>query len=53
MLGRQVETLIDELLPAGYYEPVFSGTKYASGIYFYALYLPDGKSLVKRMTIVK
>lgn len=37
ILGREVETLINEEKPAGKYEIKFDGTRFASGVYFYQL----------------
>lgn len=37
ILGREVETLINEEKPAGRYEIRFDGTRLASGVYFYQL----------------
>jgi len=37
MTGREIETLVNEQLPAGTYETKWDGSKYASGIYFVRL----------------
>ncbi|MFZ4621847.1 MAG: T9SS type A sorting domain-containing protein, partial [Bacteroidota bacterium] len=37
MLGRTIETLIHEVLPAGAYSVRWNAAKYSSGIYFYRL----------------
>jgi hypothetical protein len=37
MLGREVETIVNEHLNAGSYEVTFDGTKYTSGVYYYRL----------------
>ncbi len=37
MLGQEIETLIDEFKNAGNYSVQFSGSRLASGIYFYQL----------------
>jgi hypothetical protein len=37
ILGREVETLINEVLQPGTYEVEFDGTNYPSGLYFYTL----------------
>jgi len=37
MLGREVETIVNEQLNAGSYEVTFDGTKYTSGVYYYRL----------------
>ncbi len=36
-LGAEVSTLVNEDKPLGFYEVVFDGSKYASGIYFYRM----------------
>jgi photosystem II stability/assembly factor-like uncharacterized protein len=35
ILGREIETLVDEFRPAGNYEINFDGSKLTSGVYFY------------------
>jgi hypothetical protein len=35
--GREVETLVNEYIAAGYHETEFDGTNLASGVYFYKL----------------
>jgi len=37
ILGREVQTLVDQQLPAGFYETQFDGSNLASGIYFYRI----------------
>jgi len=37
MLGREIETLVNEQLNAGSYEVNWDGTKYTSGVYYYRL----------------
>jgi hypothetical protein len=34
ILGREVETLVDEMKEVGYYSVTFDGSKFSSGIYF-------------------
>ncbi len=51
-LGREVATLVNEQLNPGTYEVDFDGSKYASGIYFYAL-KTDSYSETKRMILLK
>jgi hypothetical protein len=53
ILGRQVSELVNKEFTAGYHTEIFDGTGLASGIYYYSLFLPNGSSLVKKMTIVK
>jgi hypothetical protein len=37
VLGNEVATIVDEELPAGYYQYTWDGTESASGVYFYQL----------------
>jgi hypothetical protein len=37
VLGREVKTLVDEVIPAGIYHVRFDGSKLPSGVYFYRL----------------
>ena len=41
ILGNEIETLINEEMPAGSYEVNFDASKLSSGIYFYTLYAGD------------
>ena len=41
VLGREVETLVNEKLSPGTYSVEFDGTNYPSGVYFYKLSLGD------------
>jgi hypothetical protein len=52
ILGREIETLMNEKLNAGTYEIKFSGDKLASGIYFYKL-TTDKYSETKKMIFMK
>lgn len=52
ILGRKVETLINEEKPAGNYEVEFSGSNLSSGIYFYELQAGNYSS-VKKMILIK
>jgi len=55
ILGREIETLVNEVQMAGIYEVQFPGnsnTSLASGIYFYRLTAGDFTS-VKRMVLIK
>ncbi len=49
ILGREVTTLINEVKEPGYYERIFDGTLYSSGVYFYRFesdYFVDSKKMV-------
>ncbi len=52
VLGRKVETLVNEKQTAETYEVTFSGVKYSSGIYFYRIQA-DSFTDVKKMVLVK
>jgi len=55
ILGREVETLVNEFLKAGVYEtqfPANTDLNLSSGIYFYKLTMGD-LSTVKRMVLIK
>ena len=50
--GKEIETLIDQDLIAGFYEIRFNGIKYPSGIYFYKL-ITGGSEATKKMILIK
>ncbi len=52
ILGQEVSTLVDEIMPAGSHEVVFDASAVPSGIYFYRL-THDGYSDTKKMALVK
>ena len=52
VLGKEVATLVNELLSPGTYEATFDATKYASGVYFYKLETSDFAE-TKRMMLIK
>lgn len=52
MSGREVKTLINESLIAGYHEVNFNGEFLSSGIYFYKLITP-GFTQSKKMVLIK
>jgi hypothetical protein len=52
MLGREVETIVNEQLNAGSYEVTFDGTKYTSGVYYYRLNAGEFVK-TKKMILVK
>jgi hypothetical protein len=47
VLGKEVQTLVNESLSPGTYEVEFDGTNFASGIYYYALTSGDFKATRK------
>lgn len=50
--GREIQTLVDELLQAGYYSVDFNGSSLASGVYFYRFQSGDFVK-TKRMVLIK
>jgi hypothetical protein len=52
ILGKEIETIVNEKLKAGIYETTFNGSNYPSGIYFYKLMM-DNFSETKKMTLLK
>jgi hypothetical protein len=52
IMGREVQTLVNEKLQPGTYEATFDGSMLPSGVYFYHLTSGDFKA-VKKMILVK
>lgn len=52
ILGRQMETLLDEKLSVGVHEVNWNASKYAAGVYFYTL-LTDEYKETKKMMLIK
>ena len=52
MLGREVQTMIDEVLPAGHHEAEFIANNLASGTYIYVLATPNFRQ-IKKMLLLK
>ncbi|MBX7047151.1 MAG: T9SS type A sorting domain-containing protein [Ignavibacteria bacterium] len=52
MLGREVETLVNEKLDAGYYRVDFNASNISSGTYFYSLVTSDFVQ-TRKLTVVK
>ena len=52
VMGREVQTLVNERLQAGTYETTFDGSGLNSGVYFYRL-KTEGFSETKRMILLK
>jgi hypothetical protein len=52
IMGREVQTLVNESLQAGTYETTFDGSSLNSGVYFYKL-VTEGFTETKRMTLIK
>jgi hypothetical protein len=52
VMGREVQTLVNERLQPGTYETTFDGSQLSSGVYFYKL-ISNGFSDTKRMILIK
>lgn len=52
ILGNEIETLVDEELPAGVHEFNFKGNKLSSGTYFYTLFIGN-KIITKKMILIE
>jgi hypothetical protein len=52
ILGRRMETLIDENFPAGAHEVSWNAAGYSAGVYFYML-VTDSFKETKKMILVK
>ena len=52
VLGKEISTLIDQVVPSGNHEVRFDATRLSSGIYFYSLI--DGDFIkTKKMVLMK
>ncbi len=52
VLGRKVESLVNQELDEGIYKVEFDGSQYASGVYLYRLTAGD-KKIVRKMVLLK
>jgi photosystem II stability/assembly factor-like uncharacterized protein len=52
ILGKEMETLVNEKLKPGTYDVIWDASQYPSGVYFYRL-ITDGFSETKKMILVK
>ena len=52
ILGKEIETLVNEKLNPGTYEVTFNASQYPSGVYFYRLQA-GGYNETKRMILLK
>jgi hypothetical protein len=52
LLGREVETLVNQQLTPGTYEVTWDAAKQSSGVYFYTLTAGDFRE-TKKMLMVK
>jgi hypothetical protein len=56
LLGQQVATLVNAEQSTGYYEVMFDGRSYGSGVYFYRITVQSGGNMwsdIKKMVLVK
>ena len=52
IMGREVQTLVNERLQPGSYEVTFDGSALSSGVYFYKL-ITEGLKETKKMLLIK
>ena len=52
ILGKEIQTIINDKLDAGYYKTEFDGSNYSSGIYFYKI-ITNEFAETRRMILVK
>ena len=52
IIGREIISLVNEIKQPGYYEIMFDGTNYASGVYFYTISAGNYYN-VKKMVLLK
>ena len=52
MMGREIETLVNDKLQPGTYETPFDGSMLNSGVYFYKI-TAGNFSETKKMTLIK
>jgi hypothetical protein len=52
MLGRDIDTLVDGALPAGFHALSFDGTAYPSGAYLYRIEA-NGFTATNKMMLIK
>lgn len=52
ILGRRVQTLINERMDSGTHTTVFDGARFASGVYIYRLRTGDA-TITRKMTLIK
>jgi hypothetical protein len=52
ILGRELISLVDENMPAGYHQSTFDASRFSSGVYFYRMEAGSYTS-VKKMIMMK
>jgi hypothetical protein len=53
ILGREVQTLINDKMIPGEYKAAFDGSGYSSGLYFYSMYIDGVLFETKKMILMK
>lgn len=53
VLGREVTTLVNERVHPGKYRVMWDASSAASGVYYYRLHISDGRSLVRKMVVIR
>ncbi len=53
IMGREVQTLVNETLAAGTYQVRFDGSGLASGLYYYSMSIDGKQTAVKKMVMMK
>lgn len=53
LLGKEIEVLASGMYEAGKYTVTFNAGKLSSGVYIYKLSYGEGKSIVRKMTLLK
>lgn len=53
ILGREVETLVNEVKDAGYYSVNFNAAKLSSGVYFYRIETNNGFAKTMKLVLLK
>jgi hypothetical protein len=53
IIGREVKTLVNEMMEQGTHSSAFSANDLSSGIYFYSMYVDGDLFATKKMILVK
>ncbi len=53
IIGKEIQTLVEQMQTQGSYEVKFKGGNYSSGIYFYSLFINNNLIETKRMILLK
>jgi len=51
--GKEIETIVNEVMNAGYHSIQFSSKGLSSGVYFYKMITSTGYIAIKKLTIIK